>query len=448
MRNLFSWRLQPSEADFSKLWEDAVFVFDTNFLLDLYRVSRSTVEDFLKILEYLQNRIWLPYQVADEFFRRREEVINSEAASFDKAISALEKWKSEQHSFSSLRGNLSQAGRIVAAEVAYLFNVQKDYLNAVDEVEKTFREKINELAKAHSTLDADKDSILESLLLLFDSKVGEPYDKPTLQSLYKEAEDRYKKSQPPGFMDVKDKDDERKYGDFLLWKQILTFAKRESRPIIFVTGEKKEDWWIKKKGETVAPQIELRREFQEYVNQPFWMYRTQRFIEMAKEKLIVEIDPRSIEETNAIADVELIDEQDNETLKQAIEKMRIPDLIVQQALEGIRTPDSELRKALERIRTPDSELMKAIKRIRTPDSELMKAIKRIQTPDLTVQYAMQQAIEQMGFELKKALERIPPDFAVQQIPKQMQRSEEKGKEIKSKPKARLSSKRLNENKPE
>lgn len=95
MRNLFSWRLRPSEADFSKLWENATFVFDTNFLLDLYRVSRLTVEDFLKILEHL--------------------------------------------------------------------------------------------------------------LSIFDSKVGDSYDEQTLQILYKEADNRYKKSQPPGFSDGKDK---------------------------------------------------------------------------------------------------------------------------------------------------------------------------------------------------------------------------------------------------
>ncbi|MDB9436240.1 PIN domain-containing protein [Dolichospermum lemmermannii CS-548] len=323
MKNLFSWRLLPSEADFSNLWENATFVFDTNFLLDLYRVSRPTVEDFLKILEHLhrQNRIWLPYQVADEFLRRREKEIDLEAASFKKALSELDRWKSEQQKFKSLRANLAQAGRIVAAEVEDLFDKQKNYFDAVDEVEKVFQEKIKELANSHFPFDADNDIILERLLLIFDSKVGNPYDKQSLQSLYKEAEDRYKKLQPPGFMDAKEKEDERKYGDFILWKQILTFAERESLLIVFVTGEKKEDWWIKKNGEIVAPHIELRREFQEYVKQPFWMYRTQRFIEMAKDKLMVEIDPRSIEETNTIADADLSDEKENEAIKEAIEQL-------------------------------------------------------------------------------------------------------------------------------
>lgn len=69
MKNLFSWRLPLSEANFAELWEKATFVFDTNFLLDFYRVSTSTSEDYFRILEYIKDRIWLPYQVADEFAR-------------------------------------------------------------------------------------------------------------------------------------------------------------------------------------------------------------------------------------------------------------------------------------------------------------------------------------------------------------------------------------------
>ena len=54
MKNLFSWRLKPSEKDLTDLWNSATFVFDTNFLLDLYRVSHSTAKDFLNILEHLE----------------------------------------------------------------------------------------------------------------------------------------------------------------------------------------------------------------------------------------------------------------------------------------------------------------------------------------------------------------------------------------------------------
>ncbi len=389
MRNLFFWRLPPSEADFSRLWEDATFVFDTNFLLDLYRVSHSTSEDFLNILQQIKNRIWLPYQVADEFFRRREEIIDSESASFQTALSALENWKKQQQSFSSLKGNLRQAGRIVAAEVEFLFSEQKNYLDAVDDVEKIFREKIEKIKSDHSPQNSDEDSILKKLLLLFDSKVGQPFDEQKLQNSYKEAEDRYKLSKPPGFIDAKDKQDERKYGDFILWKQILEFAKKESRPIIFITGEKKPDWWSKKNNKIISPHLDLRREFNEYVQQPFWMYQTQDFLPEAKKQLMVEIDPRSIEETNAIADIQFVDEQEGETLKQAIEQ-QIQILNVVKAIEQIKMPKSELMRAVEKSIKPTSiqqwsEQIKAVQTILKPTSiqqwsEQIKAVETIINP--------------------------------------------------------------------
>ena len=301
--------------------------------------------------------------------RRREEIIASEVESFQKALSVLEKWKSEQQNFNSLRGYLSQTGRIVSAEVNFLFGDQKHYLDAVDAVEKAFREKIEQITSDHSSLHSEKDSILEKLLLLFDdSKVGKPFNEEILPILYKEADDRYKREKPPGFRDATEKEDERKYGDFILWKQILEFAKKESRPIVFVTGEKKVDWWIKKNGKIISPHVELRREFHEYVHQPFWMYQTQDFLQIAKDKLMVEIDPKSIEETNAIADIELVDEQDNDTLRQAIEQIQISNSVMH-SLDQMKMRNSELMKAVAQIVKPNSvqqlmdEQMKAVAQI-------------------------------------------------------------------------------------
>jgi predicted nucleic acid-binding protein/uncharacterized protein (DUF1778 family) len=418
MRDLFSWRLRPSNADFTQLWENATFVFDTNFLLDLYRVSRSTSEDFLRILERLQDRIWLPYQVASEFLNRREEIIDSEAISFQKALSALAKWKDEQQSFSRLRGLLADAGRIVASEVAFLFDEQDAYLSAIDDVEKRFREKVEELANSHSPLDSEEDDILENLLSLFDGKVGEPYDVASMEKLYQEGADRYSKEIPPGFKDAKEKEDERKYGDFILWKQILDFAKAESCSIIFVTGEKKEDWWSKRGGETVSPRLELRREFQDHVKQPFWMYRPQRFLEIAKEKLMVEINPRSIEETNAIANAESANEQAYEELsvdellstlsltnkgyRTTIEALQEPSTRLnqlQQMLEQFKTPsvNEDMRQLLEQFRIPsvNESMRQLMEQLKTPpaNESMRQLMEQLKTPPANE--SMRQLMEQL-----------------------------------------------------
>lgn len=37
MRESFSYFIRPNENQLKKVWEDCVFVFDTNVLLDLFR---------------------------------------------------------------------------------------------------------------------------------------------------------------------------------------------------------------------------------------------------------------------------------------------------------------------------------------------------------------------------------------------------------------------------
>ena len=374
MKNLFSWRLHPSESDFINLWKSAIFVFDTNFLLDLYRVSNSTAKDFFSILEHLEARIWLPYQVASEFLNRREEIINSELASFQKALIALEKWKDEQLNFYRLRGLISEAGRIVNSEVEFLFDQQEVYKAAIEKVEQCFKDKIEELAETHSLLNLEEDYILEKLLTLFDGKVGEPNNTDNLQKLYREGEERYKQEKPPGFMDAKEKEDEQKYGDFILWRQILDFAKARSCSIVLVTGEKKEDWWTKKGHAIVSPHFGLRREFQEQVNQLFWMYQTQRFIGIAKEKLEIEISPRSIEEANVVAEANVAEEQSHEEISQLIRQIQ-NSTIREDLLKSIRTPTiSEDLLKLLRTSTISEDLLKSL---RTPiiSEDLLKAFR-------------------------------------------------------------------------
>lgn len=71
-----------------------------------------------------------------------------------------------------------------------------------------------------------------------------------------EGENRYKQKTPPGYMDGKCKDGPRKYGDFIIWKEMLSFAKNNDKNIIFVTDDLKEDWWdLNKKNRTLRSEL-------------------------------------------------------------------------------------------------------------------------------------------------------------------------------------------------
>ena len=73
MRQHFSENFRPTEDEKKAIWAEAVFVFDTNVLLNMYRMSRETSSAIMGILKSLKGRLFLPHQVGVEFFRRREE---------------------------------------------------------------------------------------------------------------------------------------------------------------------------------------------------------------------------------------------------------------------------------------------------------------------------------------------------------------------------------------
>lgn len=65
----------PADSDYSALLTQGMIVLDTNVLLDLYRYNKEACDDLLSILDRLNERLWIPHQVMNEFWRNREEVL-------------------------------------------------------------------------------------------------------------------------------------------------------------------------------------------------------------------------------------------------------------------------------------------------------------------------------------------------------------------------------------
>src|SRR5207244_2596557 len=96
----------------------------------------------------------------------------------------------------------------------------------------------------------------------------------------KEAAARYAKGIPPGYADAT-KPGDNKYGDAVLWIQLLEHARTRAAPIIFVTDDVKEDWWTRVAGRTVGPRPALVEEMGSVAGQAFWMYRAAAFMQYA-----------------------------------------------------------------------------------------------------------------------------------------------------------------------
>ena len=77
MRSFFPQYHQLTSEKLDYLWENSIVIVDSNFLLNLYKYSESTRNDFFSVLSYFkkESRLWLLYQVAYEFNRARPKVM-------------------------------------------------------------------------------------------------------------------------------------------------------------------------------------------------------------------------------------------------------------------------------------------------------------------------------------------------------------------------------------
>lgn len=62
MRELFPGYYRPTQEEFKQMWQECIFVFDANVLLNIYRYTAKTRGELLAIFEMLKERTWLPHQ--------------------------------------------------------------------------------------------------------------------------------------------------------------------------------------------------------------------------------------------------------------------------------------------------------------------------------------------------------------------------------------------------
>lgn len=268
MKATFREYHQYSEDEFKKLWDECIFVFDTNTLLNMYRYRRETVDKYFKVLSELKknNKLWIPHQVGYEFFENRISVISDYEKSYDEILTTLNSTKD------SIDKKYKNHPFLDWEEVKTKID------SGLESVIKDIKKKKNEHPKL-----LDKDDILDKINALFDSCVGKCFDDKKLEEIKKDGEKRYSRKIPPGFKDVK-KDDDKKYGDLILWKQIIDKAVVVKRPIIFISGDVKEDWWLEKDGKRIMPLPQLKKEIFDEAGVDFHIYTADRFLEYYQEK--------------------------------------------------------------------------------------------------------------------------------------------------------------------
>ncbi len=287
MRSRFLGHFKENDKTIKELWEKAVFVFDANVLLNLYRYSDTTRSEFLTLLDNLKSRSWLPEQAAHEFLENRTSVIKQQIDSYNttkKEIDKLEK------SFSGSRAH------------PFITETTKK------EFEATVKSIGSELSENQRTQEdlIHNDPIKNQVADLFEGLVGDPYSSDQLSEIFKLGKERYESRIPPGYKDgqkhkdPKSQNEERSnFGDWIIWKQVMDFSTSKKTAVIFVTDDRKDDWWEEVNGKTLGPRPELIKEFCETTEQRILIYTPDSFLKISKEQLNTKISQKSIVEVKA-----------------------------------------------------------------------------------------------------------------------------------------------------
>lgn len=291
MKKTFLGHFDISDEEIKILWEECLFVVDTNILLNLYRYSDPTRKEYFEIMNSLSKRLWIPHQIAEEYLSNRLLVIESQEKTYENVLKAMENLENtlrnkQQHPFISDE-KMKEASRVFKSIKTELIKNKKVLSNRITE-----------------------DNIKSLISDLFNDKVGSSYDDNKIKQIIKEGEKRYNQKIPPGYKDTDIFIEKcKKYGDYIIWEQLIDKSKMSNKSIIFVTDDVKEDWWSIFKGKKLSARPELIEEFFNRTNKAFKMYRSDTFIEHATKYLDKTVSPETVKE---IREVRILEDKADE----------------------------------------------------------------------------------------------------------------------------------------
>lgn len=286
-----------SELDLAKK-NDNLIVLDTNYLLDILQSPTTIAKEYIEAIEKVKDNLYIPYLVALEF--------NFKKSSQKKGkIKEIQKYKDTLiNSTDKIKQNINAIELVDKKE-------KDDFTNEMLDLTKQYTENLKKIMeqKIESMITKEESVLYEKLISIIEDQIGEKYTQEWIDQVEKEGVDRYNNKIPPGFDDdAKEKEVEeirnygdlkyqRKFGDLLIWKDIIEYSKncnKSGRKVILVTNDgkskKKNDLLYKINDFIVGPKIHLMNELQIYSNKEFYILDNLRFVQMMNNLTDEEID--------------------------------------------------------------------------------------------------------------------------------------------------------------
>jgi hypothetical protein len=264
MKSAFAGWYAKSPELLRSLWDNALIVPDTNILLHLLRHSAEVRGQLMEVFERKKNSLWIPYQVGAEFQRRRLDVQQHSLDAYDRIGEGMSTFVNQaKNSLNHYRAHP-------------VLDVERE-LNSLDLFLSDFQKRMSAAKAMHPTEEFDVS--FAKVTELFAGRVGPKPTPERIAAIHKEGTERYAKKVPPGFEDAKKSGDEGdKFGDLVIWMEMIEKAKAEKRPILFVTDDGKSDWWYIHRGKKIGPHPSLVDEFFTCTGQELHIYELLQFL--------------------------------------------------------------------------------------------------------------------------------------------------------------------------
>lgn len=292
-----------------KILDSCIFIFDTSALFNIYYFSQKAQNEiFNKIFKKFKNRLWIPHHVQYEYLINREKTMlkpiseKYEKLETDQINPLKKKIKEIENNFIDLKNKTDKNETHPYMNPDAYIEFEKA-INFLKEKSGDFFEKIDDeisMRKLEISSLVHTDTVFEEIKKHFTS--GREYTYTEINKIMQEGKNRYADKIPPGYEDEirNNKVGIQKYGDLIIWNQIIEFAKQKKLPVILISNDLKSDWCYPDKNHRELrinkPREELIKEIRDKADVSFWMYSFPQFLYKAKKILEIEIEANVLEE--------------------------------------------------------------------------------------------------------------------------------------------------------
>lgn len=257
-----------NEQIFKRLWSEALISLDTSALIFLQECDAELAKHVMDTLLFVEERIWIAYHVANvEMLENFEHKENKSGAigrlnRFQKTLgNSVERITDV---FSSLSNELREEGHDLLADMISDFDTNEMFYDLIS----NFKQKMNQSTKENREfLQSGLVQVFQNAMCAKSTQILTPEE---LSQIDLAGATRYMDKIPPGYCDW-DKQNN-KFGDLIIWKEILKKSQEEKKPLLFITRDKKEDWFKLEGNEIVGVRDELINESKDNNAEVFVIY--------------------------------------------------------------------------------------------------------------------------------------------------------------------------------